>query len=166
MAELRYVGQTSPGQSPVGGISTAGGSLFSLLFGVQIGNDTSNNFALSINGLAVRTPCGRYVAKERHHDRLMDVTALLLPMNPMVVRMPVKPSQVRSGDVIVTSDPPDFSAIYVLDRRESGWIYGLDTGTSQVTEFALPRNPLVNFYVVAVSLFDVLTRKSFLKRHA
>jgi len=129
----------------------------SSLFGIQIGADTSNNFALSINGLAVQTPDGRFVAREGDEDRLIDVTPLILPINPCVYRLPS--TEVKRGDLIVTSDPPNFSALYVLDADDPDDIECLDTGTSQIVRYCAPRNLFLQFYVRAVSLLDLFVGK-------
>jgi hypothetical protein len=135
------------------------GLSISSLFPIQLGMDTSNNFALSLSGLAVRTPDGRFVTKERHRDRLLDVTALTVPVNPYVYRLPV--TRIHPGDLIVTADPPNFSALYVVivdpEGRSNAFV-GLDTGTAQQVLYIATRNPFLNFYVRAVSLIQALAR--------
>jgi hypothetical protein len=162
MPNLQYIrsSASAPYGTPLQPVSAAS-PLPCLLFGIQIGLDTSNNFALSVDphsveiGLAVRTPSGRFLRMERRHDRLIDVTSLVVAVNPWAYRLPVPPEDVRSGDLIITADPPDFSALYVLDREEGGRILGLDTGTCQEVRFSPAVNPFLNFYVKVVSLFDV-----------
>jgi hypothetical protein len=160
MATLEYI--RSSAAAPYGTPSqpTSGSlPLQSLLFGIQIGLDTSSNFALSVDpydfeiGLAVQTPGGRFLTMDRRRCRLVDVTALVIPLSPWVYRIPV--TEVRHGDLIVTADDP-FSALYVLEKLEGMRILGLDTGTCQEVSFIPPENLFVNFYVRVVSLFDVL----------
>jgi len=79
----------------------------------------------------------------------------------------VRPEDVTKGDLIVTADPPDFSALFVLQDPEGdegreelerrGRIVGLDIGSCQEVEFISPKNPFLNFCVRVVSLFDVLS---------
>jgi hypothetical protein len=143
---------TTPPQAGIGSLT-----LQSLLFGVQIGLDTSSNFAYTVYGLAVRTANGRFVIKEHDRERLIDVTALTLPVNPLVYRVPVRHDCLEQGDLIVTSDPPNFCARYILTKHHDPWAYrGLDTGTAQITEFSSPENPFLDFYVRVISLLEVL----------
>lgn len=157
---LQYI--RTAATAPAGGPSQPGGSpsvQSSSLFGIQIGPDTSNNFGYSAYGLAVSTPNGRFVGFERgRYDRLVDVTALLLPVNPLVYRIPVGPDDLEKGDLIVTADPPNFAAVYFLDwdRKDLWQFKGLDTGTSEFITFSLPDNPFANFFVRAYSLYDML----------
>jgi hypothetical protein len=120
---------------------------------VQVGSDTSNNFALSVNGLAVRTPSGRFVTKERSQNRLIDVTPLILPVNPYVYRLPCV--AVEPGDLVVTADPPNFSALYVVSAHKGEEVEGLDICTSQIVRYIAPRSVFLQFYVKAVSLLDL-----------
>jgi len=162
MALLQY-GQSSPGV-PYGTASPVGSGAGQVpLFGIQIGLDTTNNFALSVDPddfevrLAVKTPNGRYVTKERKRERLIDVTAFISNANPFACRLPVEWDEVHEGDLIVTADPPNFSALYVLTKYgHHGKLLGLDTGSSQITDFALPDNPFLNFFVRVVSVVDLL----------
>jgi hypothetical protein len=124
------------------------------LFGVQIGVDTSNNFGLSVDGMAVRTPSGRFVAMAKSWDGLVDVTAFVIPINAMIYRLPT--AVVKRGDLIVTADPPNFSALYVLSTHDPFEIEGLDIGSAQVIRYRAPRNPFFNFYAKVVSVWDLI----------
>ena len=139
------------------GLSTTPPTLGSLnvasLFGVQIGADVTNNFALSFSGLAVQTPDGRYVTLDEDADSLIDVTPLILPISPYVFRLPA--TEVHRGDLIITSDPPNFTALYVIDDEDPDELECLDTGTAQVVQYRAPRNLFFQFFVRAVSLFDL-----------
>jgi hypothetical protein len=163
MATLEYIQSTAAAPYGTPSQPTSGSlPLQSLLFGIQIGLDTSNNFALSVDphgfeiGLAVQTPGGRFLTMDRRRCRLVDVTALVVPVNPWVYRIPIRPKDVKPTNLLVTGDPPDFSALYVLENPEGGPILGLDFGTCQEVIFRPPENPFLDFAVRAVSLFDVL----------
>jgi hypothetical protein len=130
----------------------------SSLFGVQLGKDTTNTFALSVHGLAVLTPSGRYVAKRRKRNALVDVSLLALPgVDPLVFRLPVK--RVKPGDLIMVSESP-LSVLYVLetysDRPRE--IRGLDPYTGEAVDYSLTENLFnLNFFVQVTSLFDLLS---------
>jgi len=123
----------------------------SLLGGVSIGQDTSGNFKLSFNGLAVKTPDDRFVAyvKEKEHanDHLLDVTDLTIDgTDNLVFRVPVK--TVKRGDLIITSDTP-FIAYFVLsDGDANGKISVLDPQNSTSTEYTQAANLFrIRFFV-------------------
>src|SRR5215475_2906127 len=84
---------------------------FRSVLGIQVGRDTANNFAASLNGLAVKTWDGRYVVPTPDRKggqvvatELQDVTGLTLPVDPFVFRVPVP--TVEPGNLIVMSDTP------------------------------------------------------------
>jgi hypothetical protein len=161
MASLRYIGASAPQPTPA---PSAGGPLplQSLLFPIQIGLDTSNNFALCVDpegfemGLAVQTPNGRFVRYEKRVNRLIDVTAFIIPVNPFAFRLPVRPDDLETGDLIVTADPPNFCAGFVITPPKARrTCLHLDTATCEEAEFVLPQNPLFpDFYVRVISPFD------------
>jgi hypothetical protein len=124
------------------------------LFGLPLGLDTTGNFAMSLGGLAVRTPDGRFVMKERGAARLLDVSTLVLPIDPHVYRLPSR--TIAPNDLIVTGDVPNFAALYVLEIGEGFNVEGLDVGTGEKVSYCAPRNVFVNYYVRAVSLLDML----------
>jgi hypothetical protein len=123
-------------------------------FGLSLGPDNTGNFAMSIGGLAVRTPDGRFVMQEKGGERLLDVSALILPIDPCVYRLPS--GTVKPGDLIVTGDPPSFAALYVLEIGEDFCVEGLDIGTAERVRYCPPANLFINYYVRAVSLLDML----------
>jgi hypothetical protein len=121
------------------------------LFPVQIGNDVTGVFAMSLYGLAVIRPDSRLVV-HREGD-LLDVTAFLLPgVDPGVFRIPVP--EVFPGELIVTSDSP-LSLLYVLERTEAG-VRGLDPFTGNIVRYIAPLNPFFNYFVRLQSLFGLL----------
>jgi len=148
MALLRYVG-ASPAPPSSGFFG------FQQLLGcIQIGQDTTNNFACSLSGLAVRRADGRYVTIDEDGEGLLDVTPLILPgMVPCVFRIPVE--TVKDGDLIVTSDCP-FSVMYVLNVDDyPGRIRGLDPLCGEVVEYSRPTSLFFNFFVKLVSIYDL-----------
>jgi hypothetical protein len=134
--------------------SGAGFPDLTTLFGLPLGLDATGNFAMSPRGLAVRTPDGRFVRKEKGTERLLDVSALILPIDPCVYRLPSR--TVEPDDLIVTGDPPSFAALYVLEIHEDSCVEGLDVGTAERVRYCAPRNLFITYYVRAVSLLDML----------
>jgi hypothetical protein len=124
------------------------------ILGVQLGLDTSGNFAWSVNGLAVLTPSGRFVRKDDCGDFLVDVTPLNLPVNPQVYLLPAP--CVAPGDLLITASDPNFAAMYVMNADTPDNILALDTATSLIVRYSTPANLFFNFYVKAISLFDVV----------
>jgi hypothetical protein len=142
---------TVPGSSEPAGTAWV---LSYLLGGVQIGRDTSNSFALSVGGLAVRRDDGSYVSLDADNDVLIDVSPLILAgIDPQVVRIPVFHRFVRRGDLIVVSDSPA-SFIYVVRGIEGDTIEGLDPLSGQIVSVIPPLKLLLNVVVLAVSLFS------------
>jgi hypothetical protein len=92
--------------------------------------------------------------KEKGGDGLLDVSALILPIDPCVYRVPSR--TIYRGDLIVTSEPPSFAALYVLEIGETFYVEGLDVGTAERVRYCAPRNLFINYYVRAVSLLDML----------
>src|SRR5258708_6895837 len=126
------------------------------ILGVEIGQDTTGGFAMSISGLAIKRSDGRYVAKPEGEDRLVDVTAFLIPgVDPMVYRLPV--TRLEPGDLIVISDDP-LTLRFVINQDEEGdgELEVLDPDTGDVTEYIPIQAPIFNFFVRVVSLFDLL----------
>ncbi len=82
--------------------------------GVQYGRDTSGNFALSFDGLAVRTSDNRFVVfkkEEKTPVRLLDVTGFTLATcDEFVYRVPVRTPS--AGQLLLRSDCP-FEVVYV-----------------------------------------------------
>jgi hypothetical protein len=149
MASLRYVGASSAQAS-------SGFFGFQQLLGcIQIGKDTTNNFAWSLSGLAILRADGTYVAKDEDGEGLLDVTPLILAgVAPCVFRLPVE--TVGRGDLIVTSDCP-FSVLFVLKVDDyAGRIRCLDPLCGEIVEYSRPASLFFNFFVKVVSLYDLL----------
>jgi hypothetical protein len=94
------------------------------------------------------------VRKDDARDCLVDVTPLILPLNPQVYFLP-SPT-VRTGDLVITASDPNFTAMYVLSAATPDNILAIDTATSAVVRYSTPVNLFLNFYVKAVSLLDVV----------
>ncbi len=136
-----------PGQQP--GFGYAPSSPSSIL-GPALGRDTSGNFALTVEGLAVRAG-DRFVTAiiDDEGAELVDVSSLVISgVDPWVYRLPVTiPSR---GDLILISDNP-FSVRYVLESGPA--VVSLDPATGDVAELIAAQNPFVSFFVKIVSLF-------------
>jgi hypothetical protein len=127
------------------------------IFGVEIGRDRSNNFAVGIspNGLslAVRTANSKFVVPylEDNIARLIDVTCLTVGIDPFVIRLPVQ--EVFPGDLVVTSDSP-FSALFVVNAQQD-FIRGVVPGTQELVKYVPPQNLFgFQFFVKAFSLLN------------
>jgi hypothetical protein len=141
------------------------GADLSSLLGLRIGKDTTGNFVLTAAGLAVMGRDGRYFSAEFYEGRprLLDVTAMVLPVDPGVFRLPVR--SVNRGDLILISDSP-FTAMFVMEAggRNSPTI-GLDATCNELITYYPPDNLFAgvlfgedaDVYVRIVSMFDLLT---------
>jgi hypothetical protein len=130
------------------------------VLGPQIGKDTSSNFALSFNGLAVRTLDNRFVVPRLGDDgvvKLIDVTCLTIAADPQVFRIPVTLEDIKPGDLLVRSDSP-FSLLMVESGPVNGRIEGIDPRSDETVEIVIPDRTLniPTLLVRVVSLFDGL----------
>src|SRR5258708_5651549 len=129
----------------------------SILNGISIGKDTSGNFKLTPEGLAVRTTAdGKFFVNKK--DRLLDVSDLTFDgAENYVYRLPVQRDDVKAGDLIITSENP-FGVLFVHSVHNDGGVKGLDPGIRQEIEYVPPTNVIVDvqLYVKVVSLLDGL----------
>jgi hypothetical protein len=135
------------------------------MFGAQIGKDTTSNFTLSFNGLAVKTADNKFVVPvlEQGSANLVDVTCLTIGIDPYVWRIPIAFESVKPGHLLVRADSP-FSLIFVeeVDVKERR-IHGLDPLCDQVVDIVVPERTLdvPSFLVRVVSLFDGFDGEGF-----
>jgi len=137
--------------------SASGGFDISSILPAGIGQDMSGNFALSVSGLAVRTPAGTWITKDRDENKLLDVSLLVIPgIDPMVYRIPAE--TVRPNDLIVTQDAP-LSLLYVLhtDPEHPRDVHGLNPFTGEFVHYRPTEGLFFNFFVLVVSMLDILT---------
>jgi hypothetical protein len=135
------------------------------MFGAQIGKDTTSNFALSFNGLAVRTIDNRFVVPgfKGNTATLTDVTCLTINVDPCVWRIPVAFEKVKPGDLLVRSDMP-FSLLFVQESKEQERrLHVIDPMTDQAVDIVVPDRTLEvpSFLVRIVSLYDVFDADDF-----
>jgi hypothetical protein len=129
------------------------------IFGAQIGKDTTANFALSFNGLALKTLDNRWVVPSFEEGRanLIDVTCLIITgIDPYVFRIPVTLEGVEPGDLLVRSDSPFALAFVEEVDVEARRIRGIDPRNDEVVEIVVPEKSLdmPNFLVRIVSLLE------------
>jgi hypothetical protein len=135
------------------------------MFGAQIGKDTTSNFTLSFNGLAVRTVDNKFVVPvlEGETASLIDVTCLTIGIDPYVWRIPVAFESIRRGHLLVRSDSP-FSLLFVerVDIKERR-IHGIDPMCDQVVDIVVPERTMdvPSFLVRVVSLFEGFDGEGF-----
>jgi hypothetical protein len=130
------------------------------MFGAQIGKDTTSNFTLSLNGLAVRTVDNKFVVPVLENDTasLIDVTCMTIGIDPYVWRIPVAFESIERGHLLVRSDSP-FSLLYVEEVNiKERRIHGIDPIIDQVVDIVVPERTLdvPSLLVRVVSLFDGL----------
>jgi len=122
----------------------------SLLGGISLGVDTSGNFRLSPNGIAVRRDNRFYALDEGH---LIDVTEM--SFDSTFVRVPASVASLREKkDVIISSDKP-VSALFVLGVTE-GIVDAIDVSASERVEYLPSSNLLLKdrFVVRVAGLVD------------
>lgn len=130
-----------------------------VLGNVALGLDTTGNFALTLSGTALARPDGTYVRLGSREELLIDVTPLILPgIDPMVMRLPVRPRAVTRGDIVIVSDTP-FQALFVLDVGHGGRIVALDPIQEQLVTHVPARNLFFNVVVRATSLLDLVSHR-------
>ena len=126
------------------------------VFGVKLGKDLSDNFALTFTGLAVRAPDGRLYqfAKDNPSAPLADVTGLTISSSkPVAYRIPV--STVEVGAILVTSDEP-FAVLFVQEVVSPTHIRGIDPFRQEQVDYVVPSNIFsLAFFVRVVSIFDL-----------
>jgi len=149
-------------ENPSSVVSTSTGLDLSCLdqrwvLGPQIGKDTSANFALSFDGLAIRTLDNRFVVPQLDAGRvkLIDVTCLTIAADPLVFRVPVTIDAVQPGDILVRSDSP-FSLLVVETPPADNRIVGIDPRTDETVEILIADRTLdiPTLLVRIVSLFQ------------
>ncbi|HEY2051507.1 MAG TPA: hypothetical protein VGH03_19380 [Caulobacteraceae bacterium] len=150
---LQYnTGATAPSLTGPSGV------LAGLIGALPFGPDTSGEFTLSLEGLAVQRVDGTSVALDADRDVLLNVTALVLPgVDPGVVWIPVPLDAIRRGDIIMGAGV-DPAPLFVLDVEDAAHLVCLDPAAGELVTYTPPINPLLNGYAVAFSLFDLLLR--------
>lgn len=131
-------------------------SMTNLFGNVSIGQDTSGNIKLSLNGLAIKGPSG-YVRFE--DGSVVDVPDELIidGSENFIYRFPVSAGKVDTGDLIITNDDP-FHAVFA---REAGHAQGqlnvYDPFYETISVYS-PRRNIFNlvFFVKAFSLVEEL----------
>jgi len=122
------------------------------VLGVSLGKDTSGNFAHSLYGLGIRTTDGRYVAKRRGCDELLDVTKLLISsVDPAVYRIPV--TELQRDDLVLVSEDP-FSVRYIIGWERGGRAVALNPEDGDITDFLPVQHPFLHCFVRVVSFLE------------
>ena len=134
------------------------GILAGLIGDLPFGPDTTGDFTLSMEGVAVQRADGTSVALDAERDVLLNVTALVLPgVDPGVVWIPVPLGAIRRGDIIMGAGV-DPAPLFVLDVEDDAHLVCLDPAAGELVTYTPPINPLLNGYAVAFSLFDLVLR--------
>jgi hypothetical protein len=128
------------------------------LFGLKLGSDMSDHFALTSKGLAIRGRGGRLYRLGKDKDSpLEDVTPFEVRLpKPYAFRIPI--TKINPGSVIVTSDSP-FAALFVVKVLGPARIRCIDPFRHELIEYLTPVN-LFGLPIVAevVSVLDLLSR--------
>ena len=149
---------------------------------VPIGKDTTGNFTLSYKGVAVRSDCNRFIAfrssltkekvdelkkakKPEEHcltkkvdpPKLYDVTGLTLPgCDALIYRVPVRPSYVCAGQLILVSDCP-FQVLYVTEappNDDYARVRGFTASGEEITYIAPTRLGDCAQFIRIFTVFD------------
>lgn len=121
------------------------------IFG-QFGAITDGTIALSIKGMAVRNPAGKYVAYDADAEEMYDVDILHFDIKtPIFFKVPVAISTVEFGDIIIHNDS---HYCYVIDG-DSKQFTVIDITTSEQRVILPQKSPFgFNFVTKVISLMN------------
>jgi len=124
------------------------------IFG-QFGPVTDGTIALSIKGMAVRNPSGKYVAYDAETEEMYDVDILHFDVKtPIFFKIPVAIAAVEFGDIIVHNDS---HYCYVIDGDGKQFTV-IDITTSEQRVILPQKSPFgFNFVTKVVSLMNPST---------
>ena len=121
------------------------------IFG-QFGPITDGTIALSIKGMAVRNPSGKYVAYDADAEEMYDVDILHFDVKtPIFFKIPVAITAVEFGDIIVHNDS---HYCYVIDGDGKQFTV-IDITTSEQRIILPQKSPFgFNFVTKVISLMN------------
>ena len=121
------------------------------IFG-QFGAITDGTIALSIKGMAVRNPAGKYVAYDADAEEMYDVDILHFDIKtPIFFKVPVAISAVEFGDIIIHNDS---HYCYVIDGDGKQFTV-IDITTSEQRVILPQKSPFgFNFVTKVISLMN------------
>ena len=121
------------------------------IFG-QFGPITDGSVALSIKGMAVKSPAGKYVAYDANSEEMFDVDIMSIKTkSPIFFKMPVAILDVAMGDIIVHNDS---HYCFVLDGDGKQFTV-IDITTSEQRIILPQKSPFgFNFVTKVVSLIN------------
>lgn len=124
------------------------------MFG-QFGPVTDGSIALSIKGMAVKSPAGKYVAYDANSEEMFDVDILSIKTKaPIFFKMPVAIADISMGDIIVHNDS---HYCFVLDGDGKQFTV-IDITTSEQRIILPQKSPFgFNFVTKVISLVDSST---------
>ena len=121
------------------------------IFG-QFGPVTDGTIALSIKGMAVRNPSGKYVAYDADTEEMYDVDILHFDVKtPIFFKIPVAITAIEFGDIIVHNDS---HYCYVIDGDGKQFTV-IDITTSEQRVILPQKSPFgFNFVTKVISLMN------------
>ena len=121
------------------------------IFG-QFGPVTDGTIALSIKGMAVRNPAGKYVAYDADTEEMYDVDILHFDVKtPIFFKVPVAITAVEFGDIIIHNDS---HYCYVIDGDGKQFTV-IDITTSEQRVILPQKSPFgFNFVTKVISLMN------------
>lgn len=78
----------------------------SMFGGMSFGSINTDDFRISMNGLAIKASEDKYVAFDISNNTLTDVTPMSFDAKGMLFKMPVNVKDIKRGDIIIHNEKP------------------------------------------------------------
>lgn len=78
----------------------------SMFGGMEFGSINTDDFRISMNGLAIKTRDDKYVAFDINNNTLTDVTPMSFDAKGMLFKFPVNIKDLKQGDIIIHNEKP------------------------------------------------------------
>ena len=119
-------------------------------FNFDFGPCTDDNIKMSVYGIAVKNQAGEWVSYNQTTAQIVNVDIFNFDGGKYMFKMPVSPSQVEPGDVIIHNK----KAMFVLEKDENGFVV-VDPHAGEEKKVVPTSNCFnFNFITKVVSMFD------------
>lgn len=119
-------------------------------FNFDFGPCTNDNVRMSMYGIAVKNQAGEWVSYNPATAQIVNVDIFNFDGGKYMFKMPVAPSQVEAGDVIIHNK----KAMFVLEKDENGFVV-VDPHAGEEKKVVPTSNCFnFNFVTKVVSMFD------------
>ena len=119
-------------------------------FNFDFGPCTGDNVRMSMYGIAVKNQAGEWVSYNPATAQIVNVDIFNFDGGKYMFKMPVSPSQVETGDVIIHNK----KAMFVLEKDENGFVV-VDPHAGEEKKVVPTSNCFgFNFITQVVSMFD------------